>query len=246
MTLRALIVDDEHLARRRIRTLLESEPDFVVMGECSSGREAIETTQREAVDVVFLDIGMPDMSGLEALPSISAAGSLLIVFVTAHGEHALEAFDAQAVDYLLKPFEDERFTVTLHRLRRFASNAHSSAGSIHPRRLLGASLGADVQRLAVKTAGRTTLLDPAEIQWIEADGSYVQLHTPEHSYLLRDSMTRIEQALAPHGFARIHRSSIVRLAEVRELGEHEVVLRDGTTLGASERYWADLRARLGL
>lgn len=250
--LRVLIVDDEPLARRRIRALCDKEEDVRVVGECANGREAVDALVGGEQDVVFLDIRMPDMNGFEVLETVGLDALPLIVFVTAHGDHALEAFEARAVDYLLKPFEDERFRSALDRVRQLAPGAVENSLrdelSARLRELVESERArpADARKLVVRSGGRTTLLAPDEIRWIEADGSYVRLHTGEQRYLLRESMSRIEETLVDRGFLRIHRSSIVRLAEVRELRKYLVVLRDGTQLRVSERHWSGLRRALGM
>ena len=251
--LRVLIVDDEPLARGRIRSLLAGREDVEIAGECARGEEAVRALLAGELDVVFLDIRMPDMDGFEVLEAVGPGEAPVVVFVTAHGDHALRAFDVHAVDYLLKPFDDERFEEALARARHFVERDEGERLREQLRGLLEEARPVRppaAEHLVVRSGGTTTLLAPAEIRWIEAEGSYVRLHTPERSYLLRESMGRIEAALVPHGFQRVHRSHIVSLGEVRELRNdargHFVVLRDGTRLRVSERHWGKLRESLGM
>ena len=250
--LRVLIVDDEPLARRRIRALLRSDAGFCVVAECGLGREAVQALAAGGLDAVFLDIRMPDMTGFEVLEAVGFERLPMVVFVTAHSDHALQAFDVCAVDYLLKPFEDERLANTLARLRRLAPHRNQEDAQQQLRSQLQklveherrAQPGAGA--LVIRSGGRTTLLAPEEVRWVQADGCYVRVHTDQQDYLVRESMARIEVRLADAGFLRIHRSSIVRLAEVRELRKQHVALRDGTLLRVSERYWRHLRDALGM
>ena len=223
---RVLIVDDEALARERVRTLLSSAPGVTVVGECSGGREAVETIIAERPDLVFLDIQMPDVNGFEVLEAVAPEWLPAVVFVTAHDEYALRAFDVHAIDYLLKPIEPERFTRALGRAR--------AAGG---QKLLDL-LDAVGTRLVIRAKGKISLLDPAEIDWIEADGKHARLHVGRETHVIRQQLKRLEQRLAPHGFVRVHRSAIVNVDRIKELepwfhGEYVVILKDGTKLTSS-------------
>jgi len=223
---RVLIVDDEALARERVRTLLSSAPGVTVVGECSGGREAVETIIAERPDLVFLDIQMPDLNGFEVLEAVAPEWLPAVVFVTAHDEYALRAFDVHAIDYLLKPIEPERFTRALGRAR--------AAGG---QKLLDL-LDAVGTRLVIRAKGKISLLDPAEIDWIEADGKHARLHVGRETHVIRQQLKRLEQRLAPHGFVRVHRSAIVNVDRIKELepwfhGEYVVILKDGTKLTSS-------------
>jgi len=223
---RVLIVDDEALARERVRTLLSSAPGVTVVGECSGGREAVETIIAERPDLVFLDIQMPDVNGFEVLEAVAPEWLPAVVFVTAHDEYALRAFDVHAIDYLLKPIEPERFTRALGRAR--------AAGG---QKLLDL-LDAVGTRLVIRAKGKISLLDPADIDWIEADGKHARLHVGRETHVIRQQLKRLEQRLAPHGFVRVHRSAIVNVDRIKELepwfhGEYVVILKDGTKLTSS-------------
>ena len=223
---RVLIVDDEALARERVRTLLSSAPGVTVVGECSGGREAVEAIIAERPDLVFLDIQMPDLNGFEVLEAVAPEWLPAVVFVTAHDEYALRAFDVHAIDYLLKPIEPERFTRALGRAR-----------AVGGQQLLDL-LDAVATRLVIRTKGKISLLDPAEIDWIEADGKHARLHVGRETHVIRQQLKRLEQRLAPHGFVRVHRSAIVNVDRIKELepwfhGEYVVILKDGTKLTSS-------------
>jgi two-component system LytT family response regulator len=223
---RVLIVDDEALARERVRTLLSAVPGVTVVGECSGGREAVEAIIADRPDLVFLDIQMPDLSGFEVLEAVAPEWLPTVVFVTAHDEYALRAFDVHAIDYLLKPIEAERFTRALGRAR--------AAGG---QKLLDL-LDAVGTRLVIRTKGKIALLDPAEIDWIEADGKHARLHVGHETHVIRHQLKRLEQRLATHGFVRVHRSAIVNVDRIKELepwfhGEYVVILKDGTKLTSS-------------
>ena len=231
--LRVLIVDDERLARARLRALLALRKDVEVVGESADGASAVHDLRAHRPDLVFLDVRMPDRDGFEVLAALEPTERPAVVFVTAHGDHALRAFDVHAVDYLLKPFEDERVGEAVERALRLRG----------PR--------PDPERFVVRSGARTAFLSPDEVDWIEAQGSYVRLHAGESSWLLRDTLTRLEERLAPRRFQRVHRSVLVHLDRVRETlhgarGELRLVLDRGTVLPVSRRFRERLRARLGL
>ena len=225
--IRTLVVDDEPLARTNLLVLLRRDADIEVVGECGSGAAAIEDVRRLAPDLVFLDVQMPGCDGFEVVESLGGDVPKAIVFVTAYDRYALKAFEVEALDYLLKPFDDARFLRTLTRAKE------------HVRRHQGPSRG--VERLIVRSAGRVAFLRTAEIDWIEAADYYACLHVAGKTHLLRRKMADLERDLDPAAFCRIHRSAIVNLARVRGLelnaaGEYEVVLKDGTQLRLSRRY----------
>ena len=233
--MRALVVDDEALARERVRTLLAASPEIEVIGECSGGRDAIAAIIEERPDLVFLDIQMPDVSGFEVLEAVADEWLPAIIFVTAHDEYALKAFDVHAVDYLLKPIEPERFA-------RAGSRALDRKDSA-PDRLLGlldalAARALPHDRLVIRSRGRVVVLRPGEIDWIEADGKHAILHLGAEIHAVRQRLGRLEERLTPHGFVRVHRSAIVNTDRIRELepwfhGEYVVILKDGTKLTSS-------------
>jgi two-component system LytT family response regulator len=235
MTLRVLIVDDEPRARASLRVLLARDPQVVLVGECGSGAEAIQAIRTLAPQVLFLDVQMPEVDGFDVIEQLGAAAPPAIVFVTAYDQHALRAFDAGALDYLVKPYTDERFALALTRAKEQASRA-------------GAPALAD--RLIVKCGRQLHVVPLADIDWIESADYCVDLHVGARIFSLRRSMTAIESELEPAGFCRIHRTAIVNLARVRSLctaedGEMEVVLLDGARLPMSRRQRATLEACLG-
>ena len=246
-SLRALIVDDEAPARRRIRRLLLSEPDVAVTGECGDGASAIEVIIRARPDLVFLDVQMPERDGFDVVAGIRSGDRPPIVFVTAYDRYALRAFEIHAVDYLLKPFTRERFRTALERVRdRIARRAPDSAVEALVRTLRDRQKYRS--RVTVKSGGRTHVLDLASVDWIQAADNYVRLHVQSREYLLRETLASLETRLDPARFVRIHRSVIVPVDRVATLtpvshGDAEVLLRDGTRLAAS-RTWRDRLRRV--
>jgi two-component system LytT family response regulator len=247
-TLRALIVDDERLARDKVRRLLESEADVEIVGECGSGHEAVAVLRSQKVDLVFLDIQMPGLSGFDVLREVGPAALAHVVFVTAHDEFAVRAFDVQALDYLLKPFDAARFRETLARVRK------RSAGELQQQMTaLLEGLGARdayAQRMLVKGAGRLSFVRVDEIDWIEAADNYVRLHSGRDEHLLRETMNSVETRLDPHRFVRVHRSAIVNVDAVKEVqplfhGDYEVLLRTGKLVPVGRNYRDKLLKTLG-
>ena len=231
-SIRTVIVDDEPLARAGLKALLSRDPETDVVAECGSGSEAVEMIRELRPDLLFLDVQMPGCDGFDVLAQIGAAAPKAIIFVTAYDRYAVKAFEAEALDYLLKPFDDARFIRALERAKAVV-RGHKSPE----------------KRLIVKSAGRVTILKTGEIDWIEAADYYACLHAGGRSHLLRRSLAELEEELASETFCRIHRSAIVNLERVRELrldanGEHEVVLRDGACLRLSRSYREQLQARL--
>ena len=221
---RALIVDDEALARERVRTLLAGSSEVTIAGECSGGREAVEMILAQRPDLVFLDVQMPDLSGFEVLDAVATEWLPAVIFVTAYDEYAIKAFDVHAVDYLLKPIEPERFRKALARATK-----HGLLSLLDER---------PIDRLVIRTRGKVSFLKPSEIDWIEADGKHARLHAGRETHVVRHTLTRLEQRLASHGFVRVHRSAIVNVDRIKELepwfhGEYVVILKDGTKLTSS-------------
>lgn len=245
--IRALIADDEPPARRKLRELLGREPDFEIVGEAADGVEAVAAIRRMSPDVVFLDIQMPRLDGFdviaEVIAEMGAEAMPLVVFVTAFDEHAVRAFEVEALDYLLKPFAPSRFQGLLERLRR---RIGQGPGDLDERigRLLAAvrpSAGALRQILAEKEEGRQILLAVSEIDLIRADGNYLTFLSRGEEYRRRGTLREIEERLDPAQFVRLNRSEIVRLEAVRELqpwfhGDAQVILKDGSVLTWSRRY----------
>jgi two-component system LytT family response regulator len=248
MSIRALIVDDEPLARERIRMLLDNEPGFEIVGESANGVEAIRDIQRLTPDLVFLDVQMPELTGFEVLDGLQQARWPVIIFVTAYDQYALKAFDVCALDYLLKPFDRERFTRALRRAR--AELERRRAGQVNEQvlRLLSElQQGKHLEKLIIRDGGRVIFLRTDEIDWIEAAGNYVRLHAGTQEHLYRETMTKLEARLNPQRFARIHRSAIVNTERIKELqpwfrGDYIIVLRDNQKLTLSRTY----RSRLNL
>jgi two-component system, LytTR family, response regulator len=253
--LRTLIVDDEPLARDRLRQLLRDEPDIEVIGECGDGMEALEAIRSGRPDLVFLDVQMPELDGFGLLAELGQDSPPAIVFVTAHDEFAVRAFEVHALDYLLKPFDAERLQAALRRARGWL--VQRGTGDLGERLsalladLRGAGMvGKPQDRLAVKSSGRVVLLKHDEIDWIEAADNYVNLHVGRESHLLRETMNSLEQRLPADRFLRISRSTMVNLDRVRELqpmfhGEYAVILRDGTRLSLSRGYRDKLSLLMG-
>ena len=237
-----VIVDDEPWARRRIATLLKAEPDIEIVGEGSNGVEAVAKIGELSPDLVFLDVQMPDINGFEVIAAIGPERMPLVVFATAFDQYALKAFDAQALDYLLKPFDEDRFHKALDRARRDLRHrgaAQTALSSLLDRLRDG---HAYLQRVVAKSGTRIAFVKAEEIDWFEAAGNYVTLHVGRDSHLLRTTMNALEPKLDPQQFVRVQRSIIVNLDRIRELqpwnrGEQMLLLKDGTklTLGRSYR-----------
>ena len=250
MNLRVLIVDDEPLARQRLQRLLRAEADIEVLAECDEGRTAVVAIQEHRPDLVFLDVQMPEMNGFDVLAAVGAKQMPAVIFVTAYDRFALQAFEAQAVDYLLKPFGEERVRKALERARQFLAGGARRALEEQMAGLLRATAAVrGAACVLVKRQGRVLVLRPSEIDWIEAYGDYVRLHVRQEAHLLRATLTDMEQKLGPQGFVRIHRSRLVNWERVREFvaeGEREsvVVLKDGARLNASPTCLKDLQQRL--
>ncbi len=253
MKIRTLIVDDEPLARQRLRRLLDADPDIAVVGESGDGEQAVADLRTLRPDLVFLDVQMPALDGFGVLQALEGDTPLpVVVFVTAHDRYALKSFEVHALDYLLKPFDKARFAVALERAKvqmrqgsaaalneRFQELLHSVPDRRH-----------GPERLMVKSDGRIYFVRIEDIDWIEAAGNYVRLHVGMEAHLLRDSLTALESKLDPRRFVRIHRSTIVNLERIRELqpafhGDYVVILRDGTELALSRSCRDKLEESLG-
>ena len=246
--LKCLIIDDEPLAREGIRLLLANDPQIDVIAECAIGKQAIVEIQRHKPDLLFLDVQMPEMNGFEVLLHLQKEFFPVVIFVTAYDQYALQAFDAEALDYLLKPFSDERFYKALQRAKMIIAQNREQESNHHLVQLLNdyqlqqspVSTTSFLEKLQIKVKGRHIFLDADKIDWIEAEDYYVQVHTGEKAYLLRESIAQLEAKLNPLKFIRIHRSIIVNIAKVAELqvnrlGESKVILYDGTKLKLSRR-----------
>jgi len=235
--IRAVVVDDEPLARSSLKVLLRHDPEIELVSECGSGMEALREIRGKKPELVFLDVQMPECDGFDVLEQLGKDLPPALVFVTAYDQYALRAFEAGALDYLLKPFDNVRFGRALERAKE-----RIALGKDAPRKL---------ERLAIKNAGEILFLKIAEIDWIEAADYYVCLHVGARTHLLRRSMNEVEEELEPGAFCRIHRSAIVNLERVRRLevsaeGGTDVVLSDGTRLRLSRRHRKQLQGRLGM
>jgi len=234
MKIRALIVDDEQLARQRVRLLLGEEPDIEVIDECEDGFEAVDQIQATRPDLVFLDVQMPDMDGFEVLRRVPQALLPVVIFTTAYDQHALRAFEVNALDYLLKPFKPARFKESVQRARDLIANKHAGVAARGLLAFLGQTPApaGQLTRLAVKTPGRVTFVELDQIQAIEAAGKYAVVHVGKENHVLRETMSSLESHLPPQRFLRISRSVIVNIDQIRELqpmfnGENLVVLKNG-------------------
>jgi two-component system LytT family response regulator len=255
-TIRTLIVDDEPLARERVRSLVAGQPGLEVIGEASDGEQAIEAIVHgiggQQPDLVFLDVQMPRRTGFEVIQEIGADRMPAVVFVTAYDQYALRAFEVNAVDYLLKPFDRERFEDAVGRARKQLEAEDGGALKTQLMQLvrdLQPPTAPKQDRLVVKSGGRLFFLRADEIDWIEAAGNYVRVHAGKDAHLLRETMNAIEARLDQKMFLRIHRSRIVNMERVKELhpwfnGDYAVILRDGTKLMLSRGYREKLQERL--
>jgi len=248
MTIRTLIVDDEPLARRKIRRMLAHDSEVEILGDCANGREAIAAISAQTPNLVFLDVQMPEIDGFDVLESIPPAAMPLVIFVTAYDQYALRAFEVSAVDYLVKPFDRRRFDKALQRAKSRLATERGSDLNQQTLALLEElkARTSHIERLVIKSGGRAFFLKTEEIDWIEAEGKYVRLHVGIESYLLREAIGTMESQLDPKKFPRIHRSTIVNIERVRELqpwfhNEYRVILKDGTELMLSR----SCRKRLG-
>lgn len=256
--IKTLIIDDEPLARRNLRLLLEKDPQIEILEECRNGREAVKAINALSPDLIFLDIQMPEMDGFDVLARVGPERIQAIIFVTAFDQYALKAFDVHALDYLLKPYDDERFA---HALNRAKSQIEAREIDRLSKRLLALLEERDSERkgarqqqnyltrVMIKVSGRVTLLKVDEIDFIEADGNYAKLHVGRKAHLLREKMHDLEGRLDPAKFVRIHRSVIVNLDRIKEMhphfnGDYIVVLEDGRKLRLSRTRRENLEARL--
>jgi len=238
--IRALVVDDEPLARSNIAVLLGDDPEIQMIGECGSGAEALGEIRVARPDLLFLDVQMPECDGFDVLEMLGNDLPPAVIFVTAYDQYALRAFEAGALDYLLKPFDNRRFKLALTRAKQ---------------RILGTNQGENVrrspERIVIKSAGEVCFIKVQDIDWIEAADYYACLHVGQRSHLLRRSLGDLEAELDSDLFCRVHRSSIVNLDRVsglklREDGEYEVLLQTGARVRMSRRYRKELEARMGV
>ena len=251
--IRALIVDDEAAARRRIRRFLCASPDVEVVGECEDGCEAVARIEERPPDLLFLDVQMPRLDGFGVIERVGAGTVPAVIFVTAYDEFALRAFEACALDYLLKPFDRARFCRSVERARAQVENSRASGLDRLLEKLVGElRAGAGRQRpnrLEVRSCGSTLFVRAEKIDWVGAADNYLELHVGKETHLIRETMSQLEARLDPTMFVRIHRSVLVNLERVKELRplfnkDHVLVLRDGTQLTVSRTYYEHLLSRL--
>ena len=250
--IRVLVVDDEAPARQRLIDLLNKDPQVETVLQAANGKAAVEIIGRQALDLVFLDVQMPELDGLQVIEAVGAEAMPLTIFVTAYDKHAIRAFEANALDYLLKPFSDERWEAALARAktRRRELSLHEFAGRVL--RMLGAHPQASgyIDRLVIKGSGTTRFIRVAEIDWIEGAGVYVNLHASGKELLYRSTLNELSGHLDPVRFIRIHRSTIVNIDSIVELrpishGEFELLLKDGHRSRISRTYRIEVEKRLG-
>lgn len=249
MKIRCLIVDDEPLGRDRITSLLDSIPDAEVVGECETGAQAVQAIAEHSPDLVFLDVQMPEVDGFGVIESLPADAAPAIIFVTAYDEYAIKAFEVHACDYLLKPFDADRFAAAFrHVAQRIRTERTNEAGERLASRLEQLERSRPPRRrLPIRSRGRVYFLDIDEIDWLEAADNYVKVHARGEAHLVRQTLQRMDELLSPSGFIRIHRSAIVNSARIREVqpwfnGEYMVLLRDGTKVTTSRTYRDNLQA----
>ncbi len=249
--IRTLIVDDEELARDRLRSLLAREPRIELIGEAGDGKSAVSAVEKLKPDLVFLDVQMPELNGFEVLRSLDEATRPTVVFVTAHDKFALKAFDVHAVDYLLKPFDRERFQMALERaISKIQAQKPGQKDDSINAVLQEVKPAGPVERLLVKSEGRVLLVKVEDIDWIEAADNYVSLRVGKDSHMMRETMSALEAKLPADKFMRISRSTIVNVERIQELqpmfhGEYIVVLKNGTKLTLSRSYRDKLDRLLG-
>jgi two-component system LytT family response regulator len=241
--LRALLVDDEVLARLALRQALAAHADVAIVGECGNAAEALQAIDALTPDLLFLDIRMPGMDGFKLLRQLQPQTLPMVVFTTAYGQHALRAFDAGALDYVLKPIDQARFDQAMARVRRHWQGLQAPAAAT--------AHAGYLQRISVRVGEHIRVVAVDAIDWIRADGNYVQIHADGAHYLHRETLSHLLEALDPTRFLRIHRGVIVNVERIREVhplfnGNAEIVLRDGTRLDLSRRFRAGARVVLGL
>jgi len=251
-SIRVLIVDDEAPARQRLADLLHKDAQVAAILEAADGISAVEAIQSQRPDLVLLDVQMPELNGLEVIDAVGAGQMPLTVFVTAYDQHAIRAFETNALDYLLKPFSDERFEAAIQRTKvRLDERSTSEFGRRIMKMVSSASQTTrPLDRLVVKCSGSTRFIRVAEIDWIEAAGVYVNLHVADQQLLYRTALHELAERLDAQRFVRVHRSAIVNIESILQLepvshGEFDVVLKNGARTRVSRNYRAQLENRLG-
>ncbi len=249
--IRVLLVDDESLAREMLREMLQDDLQVTIVGESCNGREALEAIRCHSPDLIFLDVQMPELGGFEVLEALGKEIPR-VIFVTAYDQYAVRAFEVHALDYLLKPFDQERFDISWQRARTQILRDRNGGTDQRILALLEEMKAGNkyLERLVIKASGRIYFLETTDIDWIEAEGNYVSIHSAKKSHLLRETISSLEAQLDPKKFLRIHRSSIVRIDRIQELqpwfhGEYRIILQNGTQLTLSRNYRDKLQEALG-
>ena len=267
--IRALVVDDESLAREALLVLLNGDPEIEVIAECRNGKEAVAAIREQSPDVVFLDIQMPEMDGFQVVAEVGAMRMPVTIFVTAYDKHALRAFEAHALDYLLKPFDYDRFDTALQRAKTFARQqrlgeiSESLLAVLHDLKSKNAETPSEkddgkperpahqepLDRVVIKSGGRIYFLKTEEIDWVEGAGDYLTLHSGSQTHLIRETMGNFHAKLDPQKFLRIHRSTVVNIERIKDIrplykGEYVITLTSGASLKASRGYRHELQTLL--
>ena len=252
LRIRALVVDDEPLAREMVREMLATDPEVEVVGECGNGREAIEAIKTSTPDLVFLDVQMPELGGFEVLESLDPNTTPYVIFVTAYDQYAVRAFEVHALDYLLKPFDRERFEVAWQRAKAQIKLDRTSRRDQDIIALLEELKAGPryLERLVIKNGGRVFFMHVQDIYCIEAEGNYVRVYDNQKGYLLRETISSLEEQLDPKQFLRIHRSAIVKIDRIKEMqpwfhGEYRIIMENGKQLALSRNYRANLQEAVG-
>src|SRR6266850_52167 len=250
--IRVLLVDDEPLARSMLREMLQGDPQVDIVGESCNGREALEAIDLHSPDLLFLDVQMPEVGGFQLLSSLGKRPLPHVIFVTAYDQYAVRAFEVHALDYLLKPYDQERFTTAWQLAKSRILEKLTSQRDQHILALLEELKAGPryLERLVVKTEGRVFFVDIDDLNYIEAEGNYVRVHSGKKSHLLRETISGLESQLDPKKFLRIHRSAIVKIDRIKELqpwfhGEYHVILENGKQLTLSRNYRANLQEAVG-
>lgn len=251
MKLRTLIVDDELLSRKKVRAFLQEYPEFQVVGECADGEQAVAEIRTHKPDLIFLDVQIPGRNGFEVLDDLDDKCAPSVIFVTAFDKYAVRAFEVRALDYLLKPFNKARFAEALNRFHKRGARLSGAERKEELKAVLQEIQRElrESERIVVKSGSRSIFLRKGSIEWVEAQGDYVKLHTGKESHLLRETMNGLSDRLDPGRFVRIHRSRIVNLDYIREIrplwgGDCAVLMRDGTELTMSRTYRGSLQGAL--
>src|SRR5215813_4950981 len=250
--IRALVIDDEPLARDMIREMLAGDPDVEIVGECANGEEAVQAIRSVSPDLIFLDIQMPELGGFEVLEAISEEVAPYVIFATAYDQYAVRAFEVHAFDYLLKPFDRERFDAAWQRVKEQIKLDQTGERDRHILALLEElkSGPRHLERLVIKNGGRVFFLNVQDVYCIESEGNYVRVYDNQKGYLLRETISNLEEQLDPKQFRRIHRSAIVKIDRIKEMqpwfhGEYRIIMENGKQLTLSRNYRSNFQGAVG-